>query len=613
MACQSSNGLLHSIIPWPVDCARPYSNGVQSLGLGYAMFNLSAIDKFFPFDKYAAYREGQREAIEFALNAYNEGKRIVILECPTGGGKSAIGVTIANMVHRSYYLTITKVLQDQLVRDFGESIVELKGRNSYPCTYWRRFTSDLRASKLLPHAKLQELISQPPGCGEGRCRRGITTQGANGKAKRYSCDKCFTPGGPISGTLSSLPAGMEYSACPYYEQVFQAVNSRQVVLNFSSFLYQTQMTKRFDIPRDLMIIDECHNAEPQLLDFVSLTISDLHLQKYGIFIPELEDPYEYAVWFDEAKVNILIGKVIQDARDSEDVKLEDEFTRLYKKYELFMSQLANTNAEWVSEYKEHGGNEVTHRSITLKPVTAQRFAHSLLFKYANRVLMMSATVLDARVMCRSLGIDKDHMAAYRMQNRFPVQNRPIYIQPAAKMTGGKANMHVWQPKLIAKVNDLVAQHKGQRGIIHTHNFAITAAILEKCKPEVRRRMLNQHDFRDKREMLQAHADCPDSVLVAPAMHEGIDLVGDLSRFQIICKVPYANFVENPQLARRIEIDHRYYTWLTALKLVQSYGRSVRSETDWAATYIIDESIYKFLNEASKMLPQWFTDAIQPTK
>ena len=93
------------------------------------------------------------------------------------------------------------------------------------------------------------------------------------------------------------------------------------------------------------------------------------------------------------------------------------------------------------------------------------------------------------------------------------------------------------------------------------------------------------------------------------MHEGIDLIGDLSRFQIICKVPYPNCFDDEQLARRVEIDRPYYTWLTALKLVQSYGRSVRSPTDTADTYILDESIYKFMDDARKMLPGWFKEAV----
>ena len=111
-------------------------------------------------------------------------------------------------------------------------------------------------------------------------------------------------------------------------------------------------------------------------------------------------------------------------------------------------------------------------------------------------------------------------------------------------------------------------------------------------------------------MLEVHSKSKNTIIVAPAMHEGIDLVDDLSRFQIICKIPWPNFIDDKQLARRIELDQDYYNWLTALKLVQSYGRSVRSETDWADTYIIDEVLLSFKERAKKMIPKWFSEAIQ---
>ena len=90
---------------------------------------------------------------------------------------------------------------------------------------------------------------------------------------------------------------------------------------------------------------------------------------------------------------------------------------------------------------------------------------------------------------------------------------------------------------------------------------------------------------------------------------GRDLKDDLSRFQIICKVPYPNANSDKQLKLRTKANWHYYLWLTALKLVQSYGRSVRSDTDHAQTYILDADFDKFVKMARKMLPAWFLGAI----
>jgi Rad3-related DNA helicase len=435
------------------------------------------------------------------------------------------------------------------------------------------------------------------------------------------CELCFTTDGPFGdgrskGDLSRLPVGMKYSACPYYEQVYSAMMTRKVVMNFSSFLFQTTMTKRFDEPRDLLICDEGHQLEPQLLDFVSFSINDSHLQKQGLFIPDLCTPYDYYLWFNEVKVVQLIAEAIKKANAKEDPHLVDELSRLLKKYQLFVKRVERAgdkrNTEWVSEYEEkkNKSGEITHRSITIKPVFVHGFAEELLFQYADRVLIMSATILDVNIICKSLGIQKSEVASKRVRNRFPVANRPIYLRTVAKMTGGKEAMHKWAPAVVAGVNEIMRLHVGEKGIIHTHNFAIMEHLLMRCDSDVQSRFLNQRDFLNKTKMLAEHAIREDSVIVAPAMHEGIDLVDSLSRFQILCKIPFANCYDNKQLARRVEIDRRYYLWLTAIKLCQSAGRSVRSETDYAVTYILDESIYRFLDDTKSMLPTWFTEAIQ---
>jgi Rad3-related DNA helicase len=559
------------------------------------MFDIESIDQHFPKQ---SYRLGQKECIEFALKSFNSGKRFVVLECPTGSGKSAIGMTLANMVSRSYYLTSSKILQDQLVKDFTGSIVELKGRASYPCTFWDRKGQSLVDKRLMSQKDLKSRMISNANCNNGFCKTSL-----NFNKNKFACRQCFTPQSPIKGDLVELSTNNTYSDCPYYEQIYQAINGPRVVMNFSSFLYQTQMTKRFDSPRDLLIIDECHNTESQLLDFVSLTISDYHLRKHGIVLPACDSVHDYVKWFEQNKIHVAIHNAIKAAEEEENSELTEDLTRLFKKYKTFMDTVHAS--EWVVDVE----SKSRYTSAQFRPVFVKLHSEPLLFRFAEKVLMMSATVLDVNVVCESLGIDRSQVAAYRMKSSFPVKNRPIYINTVAKMVGGKSQMHEWAPKLLNAVVDITDKYKNKKGIIHTHNFAIMDYVLEKAPERVRKRLLDQRKFNDKSEMLEHHALTKDSIIIAPAMHEGVDLKDDLSRFQIICKVPYPNCFDDKQLARRVEIDRRYYTWLVALKIVQSYGRSIRSEDDFADTYIIDESITKFLRETKNMIPVWFTEAL----
>ena len=53
--------------------------------------------KFFP---YSTIRDQQKEAIEFALDAFTtQNKRFVIIEAGTGVGKSAVGLAVARYLN----------------------------------------------------------------------------------------------------------------------------------------------------------------------------------------------------------------------------------------------------------------------------------------------------------------------------------------------------------------------------------------------------------------------------------------------------------------------------------------------------------------------------------
>jgi Helicase C-terminal domain len=76
------------------------------------------------------------------------------------------------------------------------------------------------------------------------------------------------------------------------------------------------------------------------------------------------------------------------------------------------------------------------------------------------------------------------------------------------------------------------------------------------------------------------------------MTEGLDLHDDLSRFQVVVKVPYPNFTD-PYIAARKRLDRDWYLWQTAMRLIQATGRSVRSQEDFAETYIVDQDFEDF--------------------
>ena len=251
--------------------------------------------------------------------------------------------------------------------------------------------------------------------------------------------------------------------------------------------------------------------------------------------------------------------------------------------------------------------------MVLKPIFVHGAAEQYLFAHADVVVFLSATILNARTFAHNLGIPEGEYTAVRIPSTFPVQNRPIVTDYAGRFVGGKKKMDEWIGLMANRVEEIANRYPNYRGIIHTHSFGIQKALMDALPRRVTSRLTQQMDYdNNKTRMLEDHAQKPNSILIAPAMHEGVDLKGDLSRFQIVCKVPYANFYENKQLEARMELDQAYYDYITILKIVQSVGRSIRSADDWADTYIIDQAFDMLFQKNRASFPEWFKEAITKT-
>lgn len=548
--------------------------------------DLEQIDKYFPMKHY---RPGQKQAIEHILQAFDEGIKYVFLEAPTGSGKSAIGFTVAQFFEDSYYLAPQKFLQDQLMKDFGDDgrhifnlppMVDLKGRNAYPCNYWDRVLNNEGDPEHLAQITEQQrerfakLAAKHLGCDEGECKR-------QDVSKLDYCDK----------------------HCVYFNRLYKALASKICLMNFHSFLFQSAVVHRFG-HRKLLIIDESHNSESVLMKFVEMKVSD-RLFQGKVKFPRLKSVQQYLDYFDKIAIDDLIMERRMSAIANEETKIVEQLDSL----RMRLKQIRQSSPEdWVSIWEKNDNDTV--RTIYIKPIFVKKYAKELLFDIADHVLFMSATILRANIMSDSLGINHDECKFFQLPSTFPASKRRIYYRPCGKMNYREKQDTL--PKVVEEINFLCDHHKGQRGIIHTHSFDIMRYILDNCDSDVRNRLLHQNQIQfkgDKKLLLSLHAEKSDSIIIAPAMHEGLDLKDDLGRFQILCKIPYPS-KGDPQIAARMKLSGQYYNWLSALKLVQSYGRIIRHDKDHGVTYVLDSGFRYFVESNSHMIPEWFLEAIK---
>lgn len=534
------------------------------------------------FRKPLAPRPGQVTAIRKIIEHFLAGKRVVVVEAPTGVGKSDIALAVAQYFRangkRSHVLTSQRILQDQYQADFPAPVMELiKGRNAYPCNH--------------PDAKPGDNAAYAP------CTR-------MGKSILGACCASLETGPKRVVALAAQP---QETNCPYWKQLLVADRAPITLYNFSSFLFQ-QRIGRFG-KRDLLIVDECHGTEAQLLNFVELSITSRQLEPIGETIPAgVKTPEQVQAWLRGG----LLAKVEAAARDENNrpPQEREQLERLQAKLETFLEYFDRT--EWLVENKPveknkgQGPGEEGPRRLECRPVYAADFADDLLFSKATRVLAVSATILNKDIWARNLGLSPQEVGFVQLGSDFPVANRPIQQVYLGNMNYENKDRTI--PKLIHWIkNELLPRHAGERGIIHAHSFSLANAIIAGVGSP---RLLLHEPGVDKREVLARHAARADSVIVAPGMAEGVDLKDGLARFQVLAKAPYPS-LNDPVIKRRMERQEgrEWYLWLTMIKFCQSSGRSVRSKSDHAVTYLTDSGFAGLLGRGRRLLPGWVREAL----
>lgn len=508
----------------------------------------------FPF---ASYREGQREALEAARDAFAAGARVVVIEAPTGAGKSAIAVALAHDARSAYVLTGQKVLQDQYHRDFA-TLALLKGRATYPC-------------EVVSHAN----------AANAPCLMGHTFPG---------CD-----------------------ACGYYRARDAAMAAPVALMNYAAFLHQVNDAGGFG-PRDLLVLDEAHGVEAHLMHYLHVRVTDEMLARVGLDerIPAFIDAHDAIDIADALLPRLSARRAEIDAELGASTLRHVDVQRLQSLQWLdaqvrrlrWLTDTWDAGVEWVFEH----GSDRSGRWVAWKPIDVGPMAEDLLLGHAQRVLMLSATVLDERTFLRGLGVAPDEAALIRVASSFPPERRPLVLRPVARLTRHHQEREL--PRLVAEVAAIMDDHDAEKGVVHTHAYRIAAALHAGLPEHLRRRIVTHVSSEGRQAALEEHLTRPEpTVLLTPSMTEGLDLAGDLARWQVICKLPYP-YLGDPQVAARRDRDPDWYAWRTSLTLVQAYGRAVRSREDHAVTYLLDADAPAFLDRHRSRLPGWFVEAIR---
>jgi len=582
------------------------------------------------FDNYQRWFDGtlfeeprpeQQQVIPVVAKLLRQGYRNVIIESPTGSGKSAFSMILPKMfgsnLKNSYVLTHLKGLQAQYLAEmpFMESIM---GRGNYSCKL------DVEAGcrdEEVADAAIQ------------RARAGI--KGGN---------KCSADTAPCV-TIKDFQCpyknpsdekGMKWNVptetlCDYYGSLTKAQNADYFVANmaYATAIGQTPMLKK----REFMIIDEAHNLPDVMVGAFTLDLSERLLERLlGVpsmtkilelsgseqvnemarrkkvlapwkpsneslgfpKIPSLTIDMSEDLVMKAAMAWVAYLKVLDDEiqrrlkhnsyDDTKDLKLA---MRTTKRLDTIIGGLTHDRANWIWQVSD----ERTY--VNFKCIEIKEFAESLLLHGGKRRIFMSATIGNPKMFCEELGLVLDETAFVQVgYSSFPLENRPVFTrETGGLLTKNGQGEKDWR-QTAKTIVDIMEQHPNAQGMILPYTDKIEnkmAELIKEISPMQAKRLI-QHDksAHGRDAAIDEWKSSSGGVILSTYLNQGFD--GKEAGFCIVVKLPYLSLGDIRTL-KKMKANSAWYSQQTGIALAQMCGRAVRSRTDSANTYIIDPSFW----------------------
>lgn len=490
-------------------------------------------------------RPHQLTAIDAVLEEFNGGKDVVVLDAPTGTGKTLIGELIRQeTAGQALYVCSDKGLQDQFLMDFPDSRV-LKGRANY-----------------VPERRIQ-------------------TGG-----EWTTCDDC---------TGVNCPYCPDRAECPYLVARREALAAETAVLNSAYYLAELNGPGRFG-GRGLAVVDEADTLEPALMRWVEVRLTAGRARKLGLWIPKKgTHQTTIAKWVSGQVIPAMI-----DAKATEhDPKKKRGLDRQVQAWRRFLGSW-NRGDVWVRDNFGDG--------LVMKPVEVGPQARSAVWPHAKRFLLMSATVISAEMMLDGLGWEGEY-GEVTVPMTFPVENRRIIVAPVADMSRKGKEAGEWgkmAPAIRGVLREHPGERVLVHAVSYELTKML-AAELEGCGRKVLHytRAEDKDDtvqaYRDTEGAMLVAPSLDRGVDFAGDLCRVVVVAK--------VPFPYLGDPQVSARKNSTERGNVWYAVETIRSLVQMTGRGVRSADDHAVSYILDKSFVQVMKRSEHYFPKWWAEAL----
>ena len=558
---------------------------------------------YFENTRFSTPRKIQLQTLSEVTECIKEGYKNIIVECPTGSGKSALAMMIPKIFGEYAYIsTHLKGLQKQYMEEMP-FMRSMMGRANYTC---KLPIEPGTHSKQLANEALEQAL-----------------QGNIGTSCDASAAPCKTIGAEFkcSFKLNLKDYDESQELCDYYDSLSDARNSRYFISNVSYLMALHSAAPGVYLPsRPFLVVDEAHNLIKNMMSQFSIDLSLgtlerlFHIPKesedanqrtkmltswspnnpsFGFpKVPSITTKTDERIWQISARVweaylSSLREIIIQKIEDEDYTAKELNLANNYK--QRLSSILRFINKDW-KNWVWQFDNDKDPFKISFKPLKVNEYAEELMLSLGDKRVFLSATILDADTYCNEMGLLPEETAFIRVKySPFLSINRPILTNYVGGNLSHRSINEVTLGKTVDRIVEIANENPNEKGLILPYTNILENQLVEiinELHPLVAARLVQHTKDSHERDSTFKHFNNSkgNEILISTYANQGYD--GKTVGFLIVPKVPFQP-LGDVQVKKKMEANPRWYKVMAAMELTQMLGRIVRSETDTGKMYILD--------------------------
>ena len=428
-------------------------------------------------------------------------------------------------------------------------------------------------------------------------------------------------GGGGAGGAAGVGGGGD--TCYYYKAKYRAMLAKHSLYNYSAYLHFYRFGPD-EMRRKCLVADEAHEIEDILADYAACSVAPAEISAAGAHVPDVPAG-ETAVDIDPDTLLDALKALARHhtqamrAAGKGNGAAFQMHAVLAERYGTIRTELKRNPANVAGATRRGGGSDGNGNG-NAAAAAGRQFLEACILDVswlARRLfdspcqLYMSATI-HPDVFCPAMGIDRRDCAFVEVdRSPFPAEHRPVHYLDTVRLNSSSTADDF--AAAYGEVARLMARHPEEKGIVHTTSIRQSNELCSAIGGDRETIMVYGGGPIDREAALRMHAEsAAPTVLVSPGLWNGVDLAGDLSRFQIVLKAPYPSMADM-RTARLARSSQMWYRYKAAAKLIQGIGRSVRSEDDHAVTYVVDGAASALMRSIRQYIPLAYRDTLVPPR